>query len=134
MNKLVDLDIAERDLKDATDRFEALQAHVFKTSNEIALVEHVQKNLEENISILKARHIITVAVEYKRAKDDLAKLHNNLTMLKLNRNSLEHSSEQARKFMEDCREKYLHAISNQGSRVIEVDFRSKHDRQSGDPT
>lgn len=134
MNKLVDLDIAEKDLKESTDRFEAIQAHVFKTDNEIALVEHVRKNLEENISILKARHIITVAVEYRRAKEDLVKLLNNLTMLKLNRNSLEHSTAQAKKYMDECRERYLAAISVQGSRVIEVDFGRKNDRQSGDST
>lgn len=133
MNKIVDLDISERDLKDATDRFEALQSHVFKTANEIALVEHVRKNLEENISILKARHIITVAVEYRKAKEDLVKLLNNLTMLKLNKNGLEHSTAQARKYMEDCREKYLQVLSVQGSRVIEVDFGRKDDRQGGDP-
>jgi len=134
MNKLVDLNITEKEFKDASDRFEALQAHVFKTCNEIALVEHVKKNLQENISILKARHIITIAVEYKRAKDDLVKLHNNLTMLKINRNSLEHSTEQARKFMEECRERHLHAMSIQASRVIEVDFGRKDDRQSRNPT
>lgn len=134
MNKIIDLDLATRDLKEAQDRFEAMQAHVFKVSNEIALLEHVEKNLLENISILKSRHIITVAVEYKKAKDDLNKVYTNLMMLKLNKNSLEHSAKQAAKFLDDCKERHAHNLRNQGSKVIEVDFGRKNDRQDGNPT
>ena len=133
MNKLVDLNEAERDLKEAQDRQDALSAHVSKVGNEIALVEHVIKNLQENISILKSRQIITIAVEYKKAKDDLEKLRNNLTMLKINKNSLEHSTSQAGKFLAECRERYAVTLKNQGSRVIEVDFGRNDDRQDGNP-
>ena len=128
MNKLVDLNLAERDLKEAQDRFDALQAHVFKTDNEIALLLHIEKNLIENINVLKSRQIITIAIEYKRAKDDLGKIYSNLLMLRLNKNSLEHSVKQA------GRERHTAAFFNQGSCVIEVDFGRKNDRQSGDPT
>jgi predicted nucleic acid-binding Zn-ribbon protein len=133
MNKVIDLDLATRDLKEAQDRFESLQAHVFKVGNEIALLEHIEKNLLENISVLKSRHIITVAVEYKRAKDDLSKIYSNMLMLKLNKNSLEHSTKQASKFLDECRERHANIMFSQGARVIEVDFGRKNDRQDGDP-
>jgi|ERR1035437_565945 predicted nucleic acid-binding Zn-ribbon protein len=133
MNKIIDLDLATRDLKEAQDRFDALQAHVFKVSNEIALLEHIEKNLLDNISVLKSRHIITVAVEYKRAKNDLGKIYSNMLMLKLNKNSLEHSVKQASKFLDECRERHLDTVLSQGARVIEVDFGRKNDRQDGDP-
>lgn len=133
MNKIIDLDVASIELHDATNRYEAMQAHVHKVDGEIAMLVHVQKNLEANISVLKSRQIITVAVEYRKAREDLGKVHNNLTMLKLNKNSLEHSTEQARKFVVECRERYQAALSVQGERVIEVDFRRKDDRQDGDP-
>lgn len=130
----INLDSAEREFKDATERFEALQMHTNKIESDIALLLLVKKNLEENISTLKSRQIITIAVEYKKAKEDLGKVYNNLTMLRINKNNLEHSTEQARKFLTERREIYLLALENHVSRVIEVDFGRKDDRQNGDPT
>ena len=134
MNNLIDLELAEKDVKDAQDRLEGLQAHVYKIHNEIALLLHIEKQLLENISILKSRHIITVAIEYRKAKEDLRKIYSNLTMLKLNKNSLEHSVKQAEKFLSDCREKHSQVVARPASRVIEVDFGRKDDRQSRNPT
>jgi hypothetical protein len=131
MDSPFDIEIAERALKDTTERYESLLAHVYGINNEITLLLHIKKTLEENISVLKDRQIITVAVEYKRAKDDLRKVYNNLSMLRINKNNLEHSVEQARKFMVECRQRYVHAIETQSCKIIEVDFGRKSDRQSG---
>lgn len=130
----INLDSAEREFKEATERFEALQMHTGKIDSDITLLLLLKKNLEENIATLKSRQIITIAVEYKKAKEDLGKVYNNLTMLRINKNNLEHSTEQARKFLVERREIYLLALANHVSRVIEVDFGRKDDRQNGDPT
>jgi len=135
VNKLIDLNIAEQELKDAQSRFDVNEAHILKVDNELTLLGHIEKNLLDNISILKSRQIITVALEYKKAREDLGKVYNNLTMLRLNRNGLEHSLRMAKKILDGCRERYAITLQNQGSRVIEVDFgRNNNDRQNGNPT
>lgn len=134
MYNVVSIDPAKRAFNDATSRFEAMQAHLHKIESDITLAIHVQRSLEENISVLKDRHTIPVLIEYGKAKEDLNKIYNNLTMLKINRNNLEHSLEEAKKYLEDCREKYLRSLEVQRSTVIEVDFGRKDDRQDGDST
>jgi hypothetical protein len=133
MNKPIDIYAAEREFKDANDRLDALQAHLYNIDNEVALLLHLKKSLQENISILKSRQIITVALEYRKAKEDLDKIYNKLTMLRINKNNLGHSVEQARKFLAERREQYLLAMEEQTPKVIEVDFGRKDDRQDGDP-
>ena len=95
---------------------------------------HIKKNIEENISVLKSRQIITIAIEYKKAKEDLDKIYNKLTMLRINKTNLGHSVDQAAKNLMDSREKYLHALESKVSKVIEVNFGRKDDRQDGDST
>lgn len=127
MSKPIDLDLTEKEFKDATDKLEFLQSSLGKVYNEITLLTHLQQVLEQNISILKSRQIITIAIEYKKAKEDLDRVDNSLSMLRINRNNLEFSIEKARKVLADCRDKYIIALQYRVPKVIEVDFGRKND-------
>lgn len=127
MGKPIDLDLTEKEFKDATDKLEFLQSSLGKVYNEITLLTHLQQVLEQNISILKSRQIITIAIEYKKAKEDLDRVDNSLSMLRINRNNLEFSIEKARKVLADCRDKYIIALQYRVPKVIEVDFGRKND-------
>ena len=131
MENVIKLDAVERNFKDATAVYEDIQNKQSNVESEIALLLHVKATLEENVSILKSRHVIPNLVEYKRAKDDLGKVHNNLTMMKINKNNLEHALEAAKKNLEACRERYLLTIEVRKSRVLYGNFGKKDDRQDG---
>lgn len=131
MSNIINLDTEERIFKEANSKHEALQSLLFKAENEIVLLNHIKSGLEENISILKSRHIIPMLLEYRKAREDLGKVCNNLMMLRINRNNLEHSIGQAKKYLDECRQKYLISIESNRSKVIEVDFRRKNG-QNGD--
>jgi hypothetical protein len=135
MSKSTELNTFERESKEATDRFESLQAYIRAIYNDISLAEFVKKNLEENIHILKSRHIIPVAVEYRKAKEDLEKVLKNLHSMEVTKNNLESSAIKARKFMVECRDRYLACIETQTCKVIEGNFgRNDDDRQDGNST
>lgn len=132
MENLIDIDSTEREFNEATSRLDALQAHLHNIEEEITIVLHLKQHLEANISILKSRHIITVAIEYKKIREELDKLYSKLTMLRINKNNLGHAVDQARKILLERREKYLVALEHCTPRVIEGNFRRKNDRQDGD--
>jgi chromosome segregation ATPase len=132
MIKTVNLDAAERAFKDAQDRAESLQTNLNRIDRDIDLLIHVKKGLDENLSILKRRQIITVAIEYRKVKEDINKANTNLTTSRINRNNIEHSLAQANKFVVECRDKYLSAMENHKPKVIEVDFGRNSGRQDRD--
>lgn len=132
MGKIISLDAAERAFKDAKDRAESLQVHLNKLETEMNTLIFVKKGLEENLSILKRRQIITVAVEYRKVKEDVDKANANLVTSRINKSNMEHSIAQANKFMVECRDRYLSAIEIHKPKVIEVDFGRNSGRQDRD--
>lgn len=126
MSNVILLDPEGQAFRNASNKLETLQNQLFKTENDIILLEHIRKTLEENISVLKNRQIIPMLVEYRKAREDLNKVCNNLNMHKITRNNLEHSIEQARKYFIECREKYLISIEIKRCKII--DIRSKNGR------
>lgn len=132
MNKIVELELAEQNLEQAQVKFEAIQQHILKIEQEITLLNHIELQIAENVSILKSRHIITLAVEFKKAREDLNKIRNNLSMLRINREAFSRTLEQTEKFLYEARQKYIELLKGQGTVVIQGKFGRKDDRQGGD--
>ncbi len=133
MFKSLDHDAIEKEFKEATNRLEGLKDHLSGIDHEMALLTRLKDTLEENISILKSRQVITIAIMYKKVKDDLDKTYEKLNLLQIRQNNMNHSINQAIKLLAEHREKYLLSLDNKAPKVIEVDFRSNDDRQDGDP-
>jgi DNA repair ATPase RecN len=77
----------DRMIKDTETRLKTLQTNLEALDSEIKKIAVFERVLVDNIRILKAQRVITMAKEFKKAKDELNRVKTRLTNL---RNDREH--------------------------------------------
>ena len=85
MGKIEELKKLDQNIKDAENRLKTFGSNVDTIQKEIDFLLNLENQLEVNISILKKIKIVTLATEYKKAKEDLKKTKTRLTQLKSDR-------------------------------------------------
>lgn len=75
------IDELDRAIRDADSRMKTVSINVEALNKEIASLITLKATLEDNISCLKAKQVITIAQEFKKAKDDLGKTKHRLSTL-----------------------------------------------------
>ena len=85
MSKAEDLKKMDQGIKDYENRLKTFSSNIETIQKEIDFLLKLESQLEENVSYLKRIKIITLATEYKKAKEDLKKTKTKLTQLKSDR-------------------------------------------------
>lgn len=85
MSKAEDLKKLDQGIKDYENRLKTFSSNIETIQKEIDFLLKLESQLEENVSYLKRIKIITLATEYKKAKEDLKKTKTKLTQLKSDR-------------------------------------------------
>jgi chromosome segregation ATPase len=71
-----------QNIKDCENRLKTFSSNVETIQKEVDFLVNLESQLETNISILKKIKIVTLATEYKKAREDLKKTKIKLTQLK----------------------------------------------------
>jgi chromosome segregation ATPase len=85
MSRQTDLEKIDRNIKDTEIRLKTFEVNISTIQKELDFLSKVESQLEENIAVLKTIKIITLATEFKKAKEDLKKTKTRLTQLKSDR-------------------------------------------------
>lgn len=71
MAKLPSLEKINADLKDVSDKIDALKHHIHGLEENIALLTSLERQFKQNLYTLKDHTIIAMASEFKKIKQDL---------------------------------------------------------------
>ena len=73
MSNLQELDKLDRAIKDAEFRLKSIEANIVKVEHEINVLIPFQQQLELNIDFLKKSEVIPIALEFKKARQELTR-------------------------------------------------------------
>lgn len=78
MSKQIELEKLDRAIKDGLIRICTVKNNIDLLDRDIDTLIEVERTLEENIKCLKEKNIIAMALEYKKAKEDLVRTRQKL--------------------------------------------------------
>lgn len=122
MDKITELKELDLALQQVISRIEALKFHINNTTQDIALMIALEKNVRYNIQFMKEKYIIPIASEYKKLKDDLRSVNARLAFLRVDNNNNLINLEKAENIASDLRRKMKDMLENQNAKVITVKF------------
>lgn len=82
MSKSDDLIKLDRNIKDCESRLKTFSSNIDTIQKEVEFLQNLESQLQTNIEMLKKVKIVTLAVDYKKAREDLKKTKARLTQLK----------------------------------------------------
>ena len=125
MGRSEDLLKADRAVKDYEIRFQTATSQLATIEKELKELLLVQKQLEENVKILKKNKIIAVAAEYKKAKADLKRVVDSSLKIKNDMNHYKKSKDEAEMMLLATKNNY-EKLLNDVNNVLEVQFGRKN--------
>lgn len=91
MNRTVELDKAEREVKDTELKLFKLKSALKDVEEEIKKLLQIETQLAENINFLKVSGAAVMADQYKKAKEDLVRTRGRLAMISIDRDRISKS-------------------------------------------
>lgn len=118
MSRQTDLDKLDRNIKDTEIRLKTFEVNIGTIQKELDFLKNLEDQLETNISFLKKNKIVTLAQEYKKAKEDLKKTKIRLTQLKSDKMINEKAHKELGVMLEKNRETYDRLAQQQGQNNV----------------
>lgn len=106
MSKSEDLLKLDRYIKDVENRLKTFTSNIDTIQKEVDFLLNLERQLETNIAILKKIKIVTLATEYKKAREDLKKTKTRLTQLKSDKMINEKAHKELTYMLEKNKESY----------------------------
>lgn len=133
MDKLQDaINKASHVLLDAEVRLRTYAIQISQIDKEIALLNAIEANLEENVRMLKRRRVTVVATEYRKVKRDLGLAQTKKSFLRVDRENALKYHQLATDWYNKAKAEYqmvYDRLHNPPNNVIEVQFGSKDGKQ-----
>lgn len=128
-----DLNKASHVLLDAEVRLNQIVAQRRQLEKEIALLNMIEANLEENIRVLKRRRTIVTVSDYRKATSDIGTARTRRAFLRVDRENVLKVENHAERGYNEAKANYercFELLHNPPNNVIQVDFsRRKNGRQ-----
>lgn len=125
MSKLSDLERASKELGEVSARIEQIRHHVQNLEANLALLNSVRIQFEQNIALLKSGEVIPSVLEYRKIKEDLDTVQRRMDALRIDCNSHVSMLERANKILLELSEKYATLLRNADGRIIKGSFGGK---------
>ena len=106
MPKQDELTRIAQNIKDCENRLKTFSSNVEAIQKEVDFLLNLESQLETNISILKKIKIVTLATEYKKAREDLKKTKIKLTQLKSDKTINEKAHKELEYLLQKNKEAY----------------------------
>lgn len=117
MSKQTDLEKIDRNIKDCENRLKTFESNISTIQKEVDFLLNLENQLQMNIGILKTIKIVTLATEYKKAREDLKKTKIRLTQLKSDKTINEKAYKELCVILEKNKEAY-DKLSKQGENNV----------------
>ena len=117
MPKQDELTRIAQNIKDCENRLKTFSSNVETIQKEVDFLLNLESQLETNISILKKIKIVTLATEYKKAREDLKKTKIKLTQLKSDKTINEKAHKELEYLLQKNKEAY-DKLSKQGENNV----------------
>jgi chromosome segregation ATPase len=125
VNKQQELDKLSHAIKDAESRLKVFKGNLETIEKELNHLAAIEKQLEENIEFLRKKHIIALALEYRKAKDELSKTKNRLAMIRIDRENIRRATDDVEGFLNKNKES-LAELLKESNNVIQGSFGRKN--------
>lgn len=125
MNKIQELEIADRELRETSGRIDSIRHHLKNLDENLAVLNSIKLQFEENLAVLKSENIIPSMNEYKKIKDDLQSVHSRLYTITIDHSNHVSALERSEKMLLECRERYATLLKNQEAPVLRGNFGKK---------
>jgi chromosome segregation ATPase len=129
MNKALEIDKAEKELKEVNDRLHIFNTHIAKLNSEIFILRTVERNILENIRTLKTEALIISASEYAKARRDLGTAQSRLSFLNIDLANHLRALEKIEERVIQCKEAYAKALLIPLAKVIIGKFGSRNGQE-----
>jgi chromosome segregation ATPase len=128
VNFQVELEKADRIIKDTEIKLNTIKSSLTVVDNELQQLILLETELEDNLKFLKKKNIIALAQEYKKAKEDLNKTKNRLAMLRIDSGNMKRALRDCEVFLQKAKESYVKLLKGKDN-VIRGKFGSKKSGQ-----
>lgn len=125
MNKTQELERTDSEIKELGTRIEGIKFHLRGLEKDMALLNSLKIQFEQNIDFLKSEQIIAAIYEYKKIKEELQNTRNKLYAMRIDFNNHNVALERTEKILIELREKYVILLRNMDGRVIKGNFGGK---------
>lgn len=117
MPKQDELTRIAQNIKDCENRLKTFSSNVETIQKEVDFLVNLESQLQANISILKKIKIVTLATEYKKAREDLKKTKIKLAQLKSDKTINEKAHKELEYLLQKNKEAY-DKLSKQGENNV----------------
>jgi hypothetical protein len=128
VNILMELEKADRLVKDADVKLRTINTALEGVNREIQQLVAVEVQLEENLQFLKKKNIIALAQEYKKGKEDLMKTKNRLSMLRIDHSNISRAQVDCEAYLQKAKQSYAKLLKGDNN-VVRGKFGRKTDGQ-----
>lgn len=125
MEKVQSLQQTNDLIKECSDRIDGLRRHIRGLEEHIALHVHIEKQLKQNLSVLKDHETVAIASEYKRAKEDMGVIGRKITISQIDLKNSVLSLEKAEKLVIELKAKHDMILESQKGKVLTGHFGHK---------
>lgn len=126
------LNKASHTLLDAQVKLQQVQAQRLQLEKEIALLNMIEANLEENVRILKRKRMIVMVTDYRKAVTDLGTARTRRAFLRIDRENVLKIEKHAELMHDRAKADYelaFELLHNPPNNVIQVDFTRRKNGQ-----
>lgn len=125
MNRKSELEKADNELKELSTRIDGIKFHLKSLEANIALLNSLRIQFEQNIAFLKSERVIAALQEFKKIKEDLQTVNNRLYAMRIDLSNHNVMLDRAEKLLLERRENYVILLKEQDGRVIKGNFGGK---------
>jgi chromosome segregation ATPase len=125
VNKQQELDKLAHSIKDAEVRLKVFKSNLDTIEKELTQLGMLESKLRDNIKYLRKKHVIALALEYRKSKDELNKTKNRLAMIRIDRENISRASKEVEDFLNKNKESYAGLLKEQNN-VIKGTFGRKN--------
>lgn len=125
MSKQEELIKLDRSIKEAEFRLRNFNLNIETIQKEIDFLITIESQIEENIAYLKNIKVVTLAVEYKKAKENLKKTKTKLMQLKSDKIINEKAQKELAFFIQKNKETYDKLSKQSENNVLQGKFGRK---------
>jgi hypothetical protein len=127
MGDVIQISKAEREILETERKLRAITIALEEIERDLAHLDLLESTLNQNIWWLKKSTTISVAAEYKKAKEDLIKVRNRKAFLATDYRNHIYAKTKTENALKQMQEVYLELTKIPQNNVIQVDFEKKHD-------
>lgn len=122
MGKIEELEKLDKAIKDAEASLKSIQANIEKIANEIGTLTVRKMELQQNINFHKKEDTISIAHEYKKAKDELSKVIARLILISSDQNKAVSACKDTEKVLDKFRYDHAKLLRTSENNVLRVIF------------